>query len=104
MYLEPKPDLSTWPEEARKFALALIEILSDEKRARLSEYMSTLRQRPPTSTDPDQDYDIKLLRHAAIGASPRHNILYSGGELTRPCLGNIRLTSVHGRTAHRRRS
>jgi hypothetical protein len=34
--------------------------------------------------------------------SPRHGILYSGGELTRPCLGNIRSTSTQSRTAPRK--
>ena len=34
--------------------------------------------------------------------SPRQDILYSGGELTRPCWGNIRLTSTQSRTAPRK--
>jgi hypothetical protein len=33
-------------------------------------------------------------------ASPRQGIHYSGGELTRPCLGNIRSTSTHGVVWH----
>jgi hypothetical protein len=37
-----------------------------------------------------------------IRNSPRQDIRYSGGELTRPCLGNIRLTSPQGRTAPRK--
>jgi hypothetical protein len=32
--------------------------------------------------------------------SPRQDILYSSGELTRPCLGNIRLTRTQSYTAH----
>ncbi len=32
-----------------------------------------------------------------------HNILYSGGELTRPCPGYISSTSTQGRTARKRR-
>jgi hypothetical protein len=84
-----KLDLSTWPEEARKYALALIEILSDEKRARLSEYMSILRQRPPIFTDPDQNSDIRLLRHVAISALPAFgaeglNALYEFATMTVP--------------------
>jgi hypothetical protein len=35
--------------------------------------------------------------------SPRHNILYSGGELTRPCLIGISSTSNQGHTACRMR-
>jgi hypothetical protein len=35
--------------------------------------------------------------------SPRHNILYSGGECTRPCLGHIILTRTQSCTADRRR-
>ena len=32
------------------------------------------------------------------------HILYTGGERSRPCLGNIRLTRAYGRMTHSRRS
>jgi hypothetical protein len=51
-----KQDISAWPEQDREFALALVEVLSDEKRARLSEHISVLKQAPQRSID-DEDYD-----------------------------------------------
>jgi hypothetical protein len=33
--------------------------------------------------------------------SPRHNIIYSGAERTRPCLGNISVTSPQSHIGHR---
>jgi hypothetical protein len=44
---------------------------------------------------------IDVVKYGKQANSPRQGILYSGGELTRPCLGNIRSTSTQSRTAPR---
>src|SRR5687768_14997990 len=70
--------------------------------------MTVLIHRPPeivACATNRQEYLIQVpLVPGLSPASPRHNILYSGGELTRPCLPNIRLTRTQSCTAHRRQS
>jgi len=61
------------------------------------------------TTDRGDDIPLLLAQLERMGVqplldSPRQDILYSGGELTRPCLPNIRLTRTQSCTAHRRRS
>ena len=86
----PRLDFSTWPEQARRYALSLVEILNnDVQRARLSEYTSILKQPVPQSTDPDQDEEIRTLRRGSIFALPAYgaeglNVLYQLVTLPRP--------------------
>jgi hypothetical protein len=42
---------------------------------------------------------IPDLKRREIRSSPRHDIVYLSGELTRPCPGDINSTSTQGRTA-----
>jgi len=83
-----KLDFSTWPEQARRYALSLVEILiNDGKRARLSEYTSILKQPVPQSTDPDQNDEVRALRLGTIFALPAYgaeglNALYELATMT----------------------
>src|SRR5919106_6471755 len=63
----------------------------------------------PAAEEPDMaiPWDLSQFRSRALLEyglpSPRQHILYSGGELTRPCPRDIGSTSPYGRTARRRR-
>jgi hypothetical protein len=56
----PKIDFSIWSEGLREFALPLIGILRDEKRSRLSEHISLMRQAPKSDNFDEDDVIFDL--------------------------------------------
>jgi hypothetical protein len=52
------------------------------------------------ATLPKCELGVQLVQTATL-TQQSQDILYSGGELTRPCLGNIRLTSIQSRIVPR---
>jgi hypothetical protein len=86
---DQKPNFNIWPEQARRFALALIEILNnDEERLRLSEYTSILKQPPPRSAYPDeydQEDHLRTIRVGATFALPAYGTCSTEAEIRRHC-------------------